>query len=635
MIKFKVTALDGLKRNEFILMRDLNTITSLNISNVFQARDAAIVTIDSYDELDKLLSPESCAKLNELKLKITPPPNYKPERSVFIPRVPEFISTANDDVIIQEINENNQNVKAIEVAIITPSNNNKDVRKTLKVVFQSKAQADLASNHGFHIGEMNIKPSFVHKEDYVNVPQCYRCFSYEHLVNECKAPLPTCSICSGSHNYKQCPDKTKILCCVCGAPHTAISPKCPSRKVAIQKLKDSNKKPKQNVNPSGNNPPNNSNPPGHSSNPSEFPSLPNSKPNAWTSSVLNNDAQVSQGFIPASIPDNQNNTQPPPSFTTPLYQPHSSQIHLNPQVSSHPQPPYINLNNQVPTNPVPSTSNNIKDHEWQIRLDIWKTLADKIAGDDHIKYTNIMNSFLIQYELEPITLPEYVITQTNNFQSQFPSPPSSPSQRSSTQISQNDSNNLTISHSPQSPVLPSLTPITSFNWSVSQETNASIPQESMAPQHHIIAPVPLLTPSESNPRLHLSPSSIPSKSLTNIAEEEEEVSDSNEGSVNVDDCSVVSEGEGDESFVSSGSSPTTSLNTTITGRDKDSSIQEQVTSLSQRALDCVLGEAQAKAAAGNSNYNFRNTGSRSSSCENLSTNKNITPKSKRSKKSKK
>ena len=56
-VRFKVTALDGLKRNEFLLMNQLNSVTPLNISDVFHGNNADIVTIASYDQLEKLLSP--------------------------------------------------------------------------------------------------------------------------------------------------------------------------------------------------------------------------------------------------------------------------------------------------------------------------------------------------------------------------------------------------------------------------------------------------------------------------------------------------------------------------------------------------------------------------------------------------
>ena len=398
LVRFKVTALDGLKRDEFLLMKQLNSVTPLNISDVYHTKDADIITIHSYDQLEKLLSPEATAKLNDVKLRISPPPNYKPERSVFVPRVPVFVSNAQTENLLKEINENNDNLEAMECVIIEPSAKKKGDRKTLKVVFKTIAQANQACETGFSIGEMAISPDYVHKEDYYQVAQCYKCFSFNHTIGSCQATASLCSICAGTHNYRECNNKNNVRCANCGNAHKAISPMCPQRKEAINKMKNTSNQasteshqPSTSTAPQPTTFPQPSTSTATSDHHNAFPAMPTSRPNAWTAPVLIPSATPASNITAAPVLSSNAQEMPP--------LPQQSVTHKATPQNSH---------------------NNIKEHEWQIKLEIWKTIAEKIAGDDYIKYTEIMNSFITPYNIDPIVLPPCV-THSSSFQCQYPS----------------------------------------------------------------------------------------------------------------------------------------------------------------------------------------------------------------------
>ena len=64
--------------------------------------------------------------------------------------------------------------------------------------------------------------------------QCFRCYTYGHLEQQCPAPSRSCSFCTArGHAPKDCPvagDKAQWKCCVCHGPHRATSDDCSIRK---------------------------------------------------------------------------------------------------------------------------------------------------------------------------------------------------------------------------------------------------------------------------------------------------------------------------------------------------------------------------------------------------------------------
>ena len=388
LIKFKIRFLDGLKRDEFKLMEELSSVTPLNIKDIFLTGEGAVANVGSYQELENLLTDESTNKLSTLKLKVTPYPDYKSECTVFIPKVKHFISNSPAEHLIHQINESNTQIKACEVVYLKGKNYKQGDRMNLKIVFATPSNANLIFSNGLSIGIMNIEPQHIFKEEYIHLNQCFRCFAFDHVVRDCPAPSPTCSTCSGTHHFKTCTNKNKILCCLCGGNHIAVSHQCPVRKkvlVEIRKQKlnpDSSDKPSAKVIPKA---------PITDHNSNTFPTLPDSKPNAWTPKVLQT-PQTLTGATSAQGDQYQNHhSQPPKTPKEPSQQ-------SNPQVIIHTPPP----------------SSELKDHEWEIRLDLWKALANRIAGPDHLKYVLIINSFLTQYNLSPIELPDIVLDIINN-----------------------------------------------------------------------------------------------------------------------------------------------------------------------------------------------------------------------------
>lgn len=103
-------------------MHILNSVTPLNIPDCFMGHISATIELNSYQQLGFLTTPDATTSLHALHLKVTPPPNSKLVKTIFIHKIRHFISNSSLDRILKEINENNMNLLALEAAVIPSAN---------------------------------------------------------------------------------------------------------------------------------------------------------------------------------------------------------------------------------------------------------------------------------------------------------------------------------------------------------------------------------------------------------------------------------------------------------------------------------------------------------------------------------
>ena len=228
-ISIRVT--DNIKRREQQIIDTIVTIVpEIVILNAFETREGAILLIENHNHINELLSEPATSQLNNVHLQVTPPQWYYPEKTVFITRVRHDITNLDSEIIVREINRVN-NVKAERVAVI---NNNRRTRyghprrKTMKVTFMSKENADHIMLNGLNLFNTRIPVNMISKERYSRVTQCYICFKMDHQTNMCGQETQLCSICGGEHHFRRCPTPNSPTCLNCSGPHIAVSRGCPA-----------------------------------------------------------------------------------------------------------------------------------------------------------------------------------------------------------------------------------------------------------------------------------------------------------------------------------------------------------------------------------------------------------------------
>ena len=89
---------------------------------------------------------------------------------------------------------------------------------------------NLVLNNGIQLSTHSIYVSQITRAKILGSPQCYKCFSFDHLYQNCTANAK-CLHCSNEHMYKICPNKNKNPTCGnCKGPHKSNSNNCPIRK---------------------------------------------------------------------------------------------------------------------------------------------------------------------------------------------------------------------------------------------------------------------------------------------------------------------------------------------------------------------------------------------------------------------
>ena len=200
----------------------------------------------------------------------------------------------------------------------------------------------------------------------------------------CPSTITRCSICSLTHHFKACPTPQSPHCILCDGNHIAIAQNCPVRKIAITNLVQS-----QNKAP----------PPSNDTN--NFPAILSNSSNTatftQTTPALEKErtTQQRQETSYASITTTNNTTQNSTLSTQPIPPKQPSPV-------LYPYPPPLTQNSQQEH----SNCNNNILNEWEIKLSIWKSFADKWAKDDHELYLEIMNEFLDQMGLSMLKMPD-------------------------------------------------------------------------------------------------------------------------------------------------------------------------------------------------------------------------------------
>ena len=419
--KVKLNYTDNRKQEDLVVGRILAVTANVSVRNVFPVRGGVIAHLQSLDDVEKLLATEVAAKLiADHHLRPVPPVGFDQSRTIFVRGLPNGLTSKTPQEIIKEINRcNSGNLRALKAFIITNHHKHEKARKTLKLVLSIPTEVDFALASGFGLYHFKVHPEDISKDSFQYIPQCFRCFSFEHTLEKCKSKAQLCSICSLEHHFQQCPTPHSPKCLLCSGMHLAVAPSCPVRKQFIANLNA----PKPPPLPNQSNPPPNVTvnfPPLRPSASSAAPSAtkPSNFAQAAATSMPNSDSvQPSSGPQPAQLASDPNKIQinqiplasptantvnsitvqpipPPPGFqpTLPTLQPPQGFSALNSAPQSLPQPSSTAL--------VPSELN-----IFDLRTTIWTTFAEMTADNDPIIYMALMNEYLHEIKANPLPAP--------------------------------------------------------------------------------------------------------------------------------------------------------------------------------------------------------------------------------------
>ena len=167
----------------------------------------------------------SLKHLNSKPISFVPKQPFTPSIQAVISNVPATVS-ARSFLSINNI------VSAERMYSFSQSLKSKVPTTNVKVVYRAFS---LPYNIKLGVSIYDIRP-------FVPAPyQCRRCCQFGHSSFVCNSEHQVCSICSGSHFFKQCPTPNARKCPNCSVPHSANWGECPVRKKAAQTIINSRK----------------------------------------------------------------------------------------------------------------------------------------------------------------------------------------------------------------------------------------------------------------------------------------------------------------------------------------------------------------------------------------------------------
>lgn len=233
-IRVRINYLQGLNKTCEEVIAFICSQVPITIRDIHYSKEFLIIHLDEPDT-EKLLAPDTHDKLLQHHLRVLTPQGFTSGKTVFVTKLTEYFTNHDPNTILENINHSNNNITALSVYIIKGKQSN-SFYKTLKIVMASTINADHVTKNGLKLFNVCINSNNIHKEDPINIIQCFKCLKFDHYTNTCKAAANTCSICSGSHYFKQCTNKSRVSCANCNGPHIAVASVCPERKKYIQHL---------------------------------------------------------------------------------------------------------------------------------------------------------------------------------------------------------------------------------------------------------------------------------------------------------------------------------------------------------------------------------------------------------------
>lgn len=182
--------------------------------------------ITSDDTLEKIMEPAIKLKFTEANFEIVDPPELNAKRTLVITNIDDHILMHSDNDIKLEIERANRNIKVTQVIKIP------NASSILKIKLDTTAMVRKSINSGILIFSQSFPTKFLAQDIYIHIPQCMRCYSYDHVKKECEKEdsYLICSKCSQTtHRFENCPS-IFTKCITCGGDHPTLAARCKKRK---------------------------------------------------------------------------------------------------------------------------------------------------------------------------------------------------------------------------------------------------------------------------------------------------------------------------------------------------------------------------------------------------------------------
>ncbi|XP_076038878.1 uncharacterized protein LOC143024049 [Oratosquilla oratoria] len=151
------------------------------------AQHTAIADDRTIEELTKKQIKNSFATEG---LDIIDPPELNAKRTLIVRQVDEHIHNEDTEAIKMELERNNQYMKITSIIKLP------NTRTIIKIKMENSTMVKKSLETGILMFSQSFPPHTLNQETYIHLPQCTRCYAYNHTLKQCTLPA-TYTICSG------------------------------------------------------------------------------------------------------------------------------------------------------------------------------------------------------------------------------------------------------------------------------------------------------------------------------------------------------------------------------------------------------------------------------------------------------
>ena len=206
-------------------------IKSLQLSfNKIERTNNGFAIIAEDGEIEKMINADSSRKFLDNGFETNDSPLINAKRTLVLTGVDEFVLINSDDEILAEFERVNQGMKVSRI-IRLPNN-----MPVMKVKLDSVSMVQTSLINGIKLFSQHFPPRNLSQDVFVHIPQCMRCYSYEHVRKDCDKgeDFKICSSCSSAgHRYDKC-SSGFLKCLSCGGEHPTMAARCPTRKAFVK-----------------------------------------------------------------------------------------------------------------------------------------------------------------------------------------------------------------------------------------------------------------------------------------------------------------------------------------------------------------------------------------------------------------
>ena len=199
--------------------------SGFRVHRVFKAGTGFVILADDH-VIEDIVESGNAAKFKAQGFEPLEPPELNAKRTIVLTGVDTFISMHNNQDIAQEIERSNPTLKVSAVVKLPRS------KTVIKVRLENVAMVQLALTKGMLIFSQSFPSNFLAQDVYIYIPQCMRCYSYEHTKKDCpkSEDYLICSNCSNEgHRYTSC-SNVFTKCLSCQGDHPTMVARCPTRR---------------------------------------------------------------------------------------------------------------------------------------------------------------------------------------------------------------------------------------------------------------------------------------------------------------------------------------------------------------------------------------------------------------------